>query len=110
MIPFACHLNPCEAARLRCTGDPLDQGRPFHKAKSTFLDCIKSSALDSSVTKVLTGSSELIHSLCEPDTPRRSRHDLKGANGKPESQRALRGGYGSQTGSRTGKESLAFWA
>jgi hypothetical protein len=30
----------------------------------------------------VTGSRELIHSLCEPDTPRRPRHDLKGANGK----------------------------
>src|ERR1035441_4202828 len=46
VVPLACHLSPCEAVRLRCTGDPLDQDRPFHKAKSTLLDCIKSSALD----------------------------------------------------------------
>jgi hypothetical protein len=46
MIALACYLSPCDALGLRCTGDPLDQGRPLHKGKSTVLDCVKSSELD----------------------------------------------------------------
>src|ERR1035438_8844463 len=46
MIALACYLSPCDALGLRCTGDPLDQGRPLHKGKSTILDCVKSSELD----------------------------------------------------------------
>ena len=46
MIALACYLSPCDALGLRCTGDPLDQGRPLHKGKSIVLDCFKSSELD----------------------------------------------------------------
>jgi hypothetical protein len=56
MIAFACYLSPCNALDLRCTGDPLDQGRPFHKTKSTVIDCVKSSELDKLDSRLMAGS------------------------------------------------------
>lgn len=60
MIALASYLSPCNAVGLRRTGDPLDQGHPFHKAKSTLLDCIKSSELDRLLTRIVTGDDAVV--------------------------------------------------